>query len=145
MTIKDWLLQAMKKYQGRKSAYDQVKIKNRSSKLSSQRYQSHTNHSVSLFPRLHRLMSRKENRFCLVLAFTQFSSSLLLQSSKIQFSPHSKRTLLLLFLLYFFIPLKVPVIGSQLSTVLKFQQHISPILRKKTKLPFLFKSCCLIF
>lgn len=130
MTIKDWLLQAMKKYQGRKSAYDQVKIKNRSSKLSSQRYQSHTNHSVSLFPRLHRLMSRKENRFCLVLAFTQISSSLLLQSSKIQFSPHSKRTLLL-FLLYFFITLKVPVIGSQLSTVLKFQQHISPILRKK--------------
>lgn len=27
MTIKDWLLQAMKKYQGRKSAYDTVKIK----------------------------------------------------------------------------------------------------------------------
>ena len=35
-TIKHWLLQAMKKYQGRKSANDQVKVKNRSLKLSSQ-------------------------------------------------------------------------------------------------------------
>ena len=83
MTIKDWLLQAMERYQGRKSAYDRVKIKNRSSKLSSQGYRSNTNHSVSLFPRLHRFRCRKENRFSLVLAFKQCSSSLLLQSSKI--------------------------------------------------------------
>lgn len=81
MTIKDWLLQAMKRYQGRKSAYDRVKIKNRSSKLSSQGYRSNTNHSVSLFPRLHRFRSRKENRFSLVLAFTQCSSSLEVRKS----------------------------------------------------------------
>lgn len=35
MLIKDWLFQVMKKYQGPKSAYDQVKIKKQSSKRSS--------------------------------------------------------------------------------------------------------------
>ena len=85
MTInyKDWLLQAMKKYQGKRSSYNQEKIKDLSSRRSYQRYGRHKNQSVSFFPSLCRLRSRKKTRFCLVLALTQCSSSLLLKSPEI--------------------------------------------------------------